>query len=331
MKHFFAIVFIVFFNSSFSQELFPNTEPASTMPKGVLGIRAILEDYKEFSQSRNQFSLRLMYGITSRWSFYAQPMVSNHHGDLLPLGFLTHTHVGNSTIFNAANIYGLQYPYTFSGIYFYSKYRLLNFDGDDRHFRVSVYGEYAYSKVAHDEAEPDLQGDNGGYGAGVILTGLKGRLAVSFTGGFIIPNSYSESRTEPYYGSYIFQTSLNYGNAIKYDLSFGYLLYPSKYESYDQSNINTYMEFIGRSYGAASVTQNGEKAEIKSPALQAGNYVEVRPGIQKIFNSNARLDLSVGLNLINRSWSHFTPLFMIGWQRYFFSLPKKTSRRPIIE
>lgn len=308
------------FSSAVSaQELFPTTEPASSIPKGAIGVRVYAEDFKEIAQSRNQFSLRLMYGITAKWSISLQPNVSNHHDVFLPATLLTHTHPGNSTLPTAGKVqYGLSYPYLFGGFYFYSKCRLFSFDGNDSHFRIALYGEYSTSKVAHDEAEPNLVGDNGGYGGGFIVTRLKGRLAVSFTGGVIIPDSYAESRTMPHFGSYIFTNTIEYGRAVKYDLSIGYLLYPSQYESYNQANYNIYLELIGRSYEGAKITQNGEVAEIASPALMAGNYIEARPGIQKIFNSNTRLDLSIGFDLSNRSWIHFTPLYTVGLQHYFY-------------
>jgi hypothetical protein len=206
----------------------------------------------------------------------------------------------------------------FDGFYFYSKYRIISSDGEDEHFRVALYGEYSTAKVAHDEAEPELEGDNGGYGYGFIITRLKSRLAVTLSSGIIIPNDYHENRADEYVPSYIYSTTLKYGKAVKYGLSFGYLLYPKEYKNYNEINWNVYVELMGKSYGVAEVTQNNENIAVLASPLKAGYYLEMYPGIQKIYNSNSRLDFSFGFNVLNRSWIHFYPLYRVGWVHYFY-------------
>src|ERR1019366_8590868 len=183
---------------------------------------------------------------------------------------------------------------------------------------MSAYGECSNVNDAHDEAEPNLLDDTKGVGAGLIITCLKNRFAASLTTGVIIPGSYQE--TVPFgYGSIFFTTTkINYGNAVKYNLSFGYRLSPKEYQNYQQNNWNIYLELIGKSYQAATVIQDGVPVAVQTPLLKAGNYVEVYPGIQKIINSNLRLDFSVGFPLINMSYTRFYPVYMIGVQRYFF-------------
>jgi hypothetical protein len=307
-----------------AQELFPTTESASCIPKGAIGIRPIVETYKEYAVHRYQFAMRLMYGITSRWEIYLEPVINNHHSLYLPENFLTHTHpTPSTTSYSAQSIFGVPYPFLFGGFYFYTKYRLLNFDEDDGHWRLAVYGEYSTSKRAHDEAEPDLQGDNGGYGAGFILTRLKGKLAVSFTGAYVVANSYSENVNYPYYGHAIFSNSIQYGMERNYDLSVGYSLFPSHYENYYQDNYNVYLELIGSSYGGAVVNVDGVQAIPSAPSLKAGNYFEAWPGIQGIFNSNTRIDFSTGFELYNRSWNHFYPVYVLTCQHYIYVSKKK--------
>lgn len=145
---------------------------------------------------------------------------------------------------------------------------------------------------------------------------------MSFTGGVIIPDSYEE--TVPVgYGSVLYTTTkIYYGRAITYNVSFGYLLYPKKYQDYSQNNWNIYLEFMGKSYEAATVFQDGNPLEIRNFGLKKGNYIEIHPGVQKIINSNLRIDASIGFNLLNRSYARFYPLYMIGIQRYFFQKKK---------
>ena len=119
---------------------------------------------------------------------------------------------------------------------------------------------------------------------------------------------------------------MQYGKAITYSLSFGYLLLPQTYRSYKQTNINLYAEFLGKSYGSGKVfLENigapGSSYQITGPAVQvfeAHNYVEFHPGLQAIFNSNLRVDISAGFPLLNQSYTRFYPVYTLGVQRYFF-------------
>ncbi len=306
------------------QELFPTSEPASTVPKGVLGVRLFNESYQEVSQIRNATTLRLMYGLFSKLTVMANFTETNHHSTDFPPGLAYHTHNGNQSIYSTGNFQrGLPYPYLFSGIDLYAKYRFLTHDGMQRHLRMSVYGEWSNVNVAHDEAEPNLLEDTKGYGGGLIVTTLYNHLAVSFTTGFILPGKY-EGFSPDIYGGPLVPTDLTYGKAWKYDLSFGYLLFPAHYTNYKQANLNVYLEFKGVSYEEAQVIQYGFKnLPIHTPLLEAGNYVDVYPGIQTILKSNLRIDLSVGLPLYNQSYAHFYPVYMLGIQRYFY-LKKKS-------
>jgi len=302
------------------QELFPNTESASTVPKGVLGVRVFDETYREVDLLRNLFVLRLMYGVLPKLTVMANASMSNHHGIEFPPNLASHTHPkkGASVYSTGTIARGIPYPYLFNGECLYAKYRFFSSDGQGKHLRMSVYGEWSNINVAHDEAEPDLLDDTKGYGGGLIVTYLINHLAVSITSGVIIPLSYNGYAPDPLGGGLV-PTQLFYGRAVQYDLSLGYLLFPRTYKSYDESNINVYVEFMGKSYGEAKIIQYGVKdVPISTPLLEAGNYVDITPGVQEIIRSNLRIDLSAEFPLINRSYAHFYPVFMLGIQRYFF-------------
>ena len=294
-----------------AQELFPNTEPASTVPKGVFGIKLLSETYNVSGAVRNQFSARLMYGLTKNLTVWAQPILSNHHGESFPADLFNHSH-SSGISFTRPIQYGQKYKYTFAGVHLYAKYRILNFDQDDRHLRIALYGEYSpFANQAHDEAEPHLQGDTGGLGAGAIVTYLKSRFALSFTGGYIQPKKFTDLKSNNRY-------EFTYGNALNYSLSIGYLLYPKTYKSYQQPNYNLYFEFIGKSFDDAEILWFDIPVEVRSPAQLANQYLDLYIGIQRIVNANNRLELSIGVPVISKSYRHFYPILNIGWQRYLY-------------
>ena len=125
--------------------------------------------------------------------------------------------------------------------------------------------------------------------------------------------------------------TVTYADGYNYSLSFGYLLLPHTYTDYNQTNWNIYMEFVGKSYGQVqmqvgnvyynlpqyAISTNGIKA------LQAGQYLEVYPGIQTILRSTLRIDFSVGIPITSRSYVHYYPVYNLGIQRYFFHHNKK--------
>jgi hypothetical protein len=301
------------------QELFPLNEPASSVPKGVVGARAFTQNYKEGNTARSLEALRVMYGVTSKLSVTATGSISNHHNRRLPSDLLNHTHNGNQTNYYTQNIKrGVPYPYLFNGIYLFAKYRALSFDGKNQHLRIAAYGEWSNVGVAHDEAEPNLMDDTGGYGLGLITTLLKNRFATSVTYGLIRPNSYFETQPD-FTGGPDLPTKIYYGNAIKCNVSLGYRLAPKHYTDYDQPNWNLYAEFIGKQYDAAKVIQNGVNVPAtRSLALRSGSYLEIHPGIQYIEQSNFRIDFSLGISFIGNSYVHFAPMWTLGFQQYFY-------------
>lgn len=312
-----CLIFLLITCRSFGQELFPHNEAASSIPKNVIGVRVFTESYNEAGTQRNMAALRLMYGLTAKLSLSASATVSNHHSHFLPTNLVTHTHQGNQTTYQTGTFQrGLKYDYQFNGIYAFAKYRFFTNDKQNEHFRMAAYGEASYISSAHDEAEPTLLDDTKGIGFGWIGTYLKRHFAVSLTTGIILPGSYSETAPDFFGGTQF--TELQYGRTLKYNLSFGYLIFPFKYKSYSETNVNVYLELMGKSYESAEVKQNGIDVLPQTELLLKGNYLEAHPGLQFIFNSNSRLDFAVGFPVINKSFARFYPVFMVGVQHYFF-------------
>ncbi len=321
MKSFLTIAALCFSCLAGAQELFPLSEPASTIPKGALGVRLFTETYNEVNQLRNMAGLRLMYGVSPRLSVYLSGIVSNHHGEKLPLEFPFHNTPER----------GAHYPYRFNGMHAYAKYRFLSRDGEGSHLRMAAYAEATYVNTTHHETEPDLiMGDNKGVGAGLITTYLWQKFAVSLTGGLILPASYTGVSPDPISSLPDVPVRVRYGKALTYSLSFGYLLLPRTYKDYDQTNINLYLEFRGKAFQAAKVdmfvglpNEYFLYPERYPSALQQGYYVDVSPGVQFIVKSNLRIDCSMTFSSLGISYARLYPVFNLGIQRYFFPGKKR--------
>jgi len=304
-----AAAFLLFSFSLKAQELFPRTEPASNSPKGALGVRMSNEFYREVTVLRSMQNCKFMWALTNKLMLTQAFTFANHHGARLPDDFIKND--GNIGQHTHGNKKGNTYPYGFENASLTLKYRFLSLDGQNSHFRMAAFAEAAAGTSAHDEAEVSLMGDNSGGGGGIIATVLHKKFAASVTGGAILPYRYVQKDMN--------EIIIEYGNAYYYSLSFGYLLFPFRYKDYNQTNLNLYMEFIGKSYDKINVNLNSTDVLIdKVPSLEQGNYVDVFPGMQLILNSSTRVDISVGLPLISRSYVHTYPFYYLGIQRYFY-------------
>lgn len=309
-----ALFFVPFLCGA--QELFPLSEPASAMPKHVLGIRAFSETYKEVNQWRNMSAIRAMYGLGPRLSLYATLIGSNHHGKKMPEEFPFHNTPER----------GAYYPYELNGAHVYAKYRFLSLDGPNRHFRMAGYAEAALVKTTHHETEPDLMmGDNSGWGLGTIATYLHRKWAVSVTLGGIWPAARSSVSPDPVATLPDVPVRTEYGRALLYSLSMGYLLLPRTYSGYEQTNVNLYLELKGKAFETARVTlfeglQNQYVLDAVQypPALQKGYFLDLSPGLQFIVRSNLRIDLSSTFPMLGKSYARLYPVFTIGAQYYLF-------------
>lgn len=324
MRRVFVVGVVVFTCiTSPAQELYPNSEPASTMPRGVAGLRLFTDYYSELGTPKNMIGLRLMYGVSKKLSCYVTATASNHHGHNFPDNLITHEHTATKTIYGTGNFTrGLVYPLQLNGLHIYSKFRFFSSDKQNEHFRVAAYAEASKMQVAHDEAEPNLIDDNSGIGMGLISTYLYHKFALTLTGGAIKSGSHTGLSRDLYTNEMI-STTIYYGDALVYRLAMGYLVYPRQYKNYKQPNINLYLEINGKSYSAARVTQYGGVVEvpIQTALLKSGNYAEIHPALQVILRSNLRIDASVGFPLIGKSYVRYYPFYALGIQRYFY--PKR--------
>lgn len=256
---------------------------------------------------------RIMYGLTKNLSVMSMVGASNHHFKTVP----------RNLVYYVVNHHTRGYPvtpYLLEGVHIYAKYRILNFDREQRHLRVALYGEANKAFVAHTEGESNLMTDNTGYGGGLIITRLYKRFAASFTWGFIKSLPYEQ---KDQYADIVFKS----GDVMMYNTSFGYRLYPKKYDSYKDININLYAEFIARDYEAAKITYDGlpfnydflkGNVNYTYNGFIANRYCELRSSVQFIFDSNSRLDIGMAVPIYSRSYLYDYPLVFINVQKYLF-------------
>jgi hypothetical protein len=256
-----------------AQELYVYSEPASNMPAKSMGLKyagKFLEE-KASSDFQQRHMLELQLGHSKKWMTHFSTTLSNMYS--------------SSLRWESARLY--------------TKYRVVSLDDVHRHFRAAAFGEISYSVNDPMYDELSLEGDQSGFRGGLILTQLLHKLAVSSTLSYIV----SLQNRVDHMGIHEY----NY-NAFNYSLSAGYLLFPRKYNSYDQTNFNLYVELLG------------------SQALDTRtSYLDIAPAIQFIFSSNTKVNLGGRFQLTGNMSRMAENSFLISIERTFLNVLKKRS------
>jgi len=193
---------------AFSQELYVNTEPASNMATGSLGLR--IENQGFFKPDyKNRTSFEAMYGVSRHLMVHGSLYVSDYYH--------------NNQHFEGGSVY--------------AKYRFLSIDTVQKHFRGAFFAKASSINNPIVNQEITLEGDNSGLQSGVVFTQLLHKLALS--------GSASYLRAFDNRGGYDLNP-LQAHNAVAYTLSAGYLLFPKNYRDYQQTNVNLYTELLGK-------------------------------------------------------------------------------------
>ena len=239
MRKFFILIILLSIQKSVSQELFLITDPASNVPANSLGVNLLQSRFKEEFKSGYNYHLmpEVTYGINKNLMVRASAFVSNRSNDLVSEG-------GS----------------------FYAKYRFYSTDDLNSHFRLAAFGRYSFNNADIHQEQIEIMGHNTGFESGIVATKLIKKLAIS--------SSISFEKAFDNKPDYPFPNELG-DNATNYTLSFGKLMYPKKYTSFKQTNINLMVEFVGQ-----TINENGK------------SYLDVVPVIQFIFNSQARVDVA---------------------------------------
>lgn len=228
-----------------AQELFVSSEPASNMPSNSIGIRInneVMPPYTNLSMGvdNKHYMFRqnaeINWGLNRKWMFHLNLYSGTFH----------------------------QPYYKFEGLNLYAKYRFFWIDDLHHHFRMAAYAKVSAINNAIQYNDINLQGDNSGFGGGIIATQLLHKFAISFNGGY--------NRSINNLGHSL--TPLQPNFAYNYSLSTGYLLLPFKYKNYRQTNVNLYIEMLCKTN-----PQTKEK------------YIDIAPAVQFIIKSRMMLDI----------------------------------------
>lgn len=209
VKIFLLLISIVFAATTYSQELFPYTEPASNMPAKSIALKLGTMYGKGPHSNRilQRYTPEIMFGLNRKWMVHASLTFSDMHESY----------------------------FYFESSKLYAKYRFLSKDDIHKHFRMAAFASAAYTRNHLDHNELNLSGDHSGVQFGLIATQLWNKLAVSGTASMI--EVFDEARNDKPQ-EYAFQS-------LNYSLSAGYLVLPGTYKSYDQTNLNIYAELLG--------------------------------------------------------------------------------------
>lgn len=268
-----------------AQELYVNTEPASNMPANSLGIRLTNKFFNMEHSGDNgmRFEPEVMWGVNKRLMLHVIGYASNM----------------------------MQSSLRAEGGSVYAKYRFLSLDQQHAHFRMAAYVKGSvidnpyypvmpagvHAMRPYNNKELDLEGATSGVNGGIIATQLLHKLALSTTLGYNrymnnvknnIPDDFSR-------------------NAVNYSLSAGYLVLPVKYKSFQQTNLNLYVELLGKT---------------NTDAVGRGSYLDIAPAVQFIFNSTTRLDLSYRTQLTGDMARNTSNSFLIRVEHNIFNIKK---------
>jgi hypothetical protein len=254
-----------------AQELYVSTEPASNMPANSLGIRMTSRFFKlEQEQATGiRFEPELMWGVSKRLMVHVAAYASNQ----------------------------MQRSIEPEGGSIYAKYRFLSKDDLHTHFRMAAYvkGALINNPFYKEYNELDLEGGASGFTTGVIATQLIHKLAISGALGY---NRYMNNTKDK------LPADMS-ANAVNYSLSAGYLLLPRTYRSFEQTNLNLYVELLGKRDG------------------DANQYMDIAPAIQFIFNSVTRIDLAYRTQLFGNMPRNVFNTFSIRFEHNIFNVIKK--------
>jgi len=204
------IVFLFFNLTTFSQELFVFTEPASNMPKNSFGVRNMNGFFLEKDGKLNYHNMpEIMIGISKQFMFHFQGFISNRQEG----GFET------------------------EGASAYAKYRFYSKDAKQSHFRMALFARASKNRADIHQSEINIKGHNTGYEAGFIATKLLYKVAINST--------ISYERAIDNKPDYVFPSTQS-NSAMNYTFSLGKLMLPKVYTSYNQTNVNLMFEVIGQ-------------------------------------------------------------------------------------
>jgi hypothetical protein len=280
----YTVVLTIVFNYNFlsAQELYVLNDPASNVPSKSLNLKYAGKFVKESYDGHQHWGTRHMLesSIGLSKSFMIRPSVT------------------------FSNMYKI-YPdrqLNFESMGLYAKWRWLSINDIHKHFRAAFFvkGIYSTNDLLYDELTGE--GDQSAIQAGLIFTQLVNKLAVSTT------LAWNEVMDGERWIKYAGPRNFGY-RSFNYALSAGYLLYPQKYSSYDQTNFNVYLEIIG---------SNGIDRQF--------NLLDLAPAVQFIFNSSSKLNLGYRFQVLGKTFRMAESGFNVSFEQSFLNAFKRKQK-----
>lgn len=271
MKKYLILMLLALGLHAEGQELYVYSEPASNNPSRSVSAKlsAMFGKGRETERLMQRYMPELTVGLNKNWMLRASATFADMHQP----GFQ----------FESARVYG--------------KWRFLSADELHRHFRMAAFASVTYSRNELSYNEINIAGgDQSGLQAGLILTQLWNKAAVS---GTVALNEIFDGQR----GKDITPDPYAY-RSLSYSLSAGYLLLPRTYTDYRQTNLNLYLELLGsRNMGFPD-----EKY-----------YLDLAPALQLIFNSSSKLNLGYRFQLDTDIQRMMKNSFMISFEHLFLN------------
>jgi hypothetical protein len=253
----------LFCNTVGAQELYVFSEPASNMPAKSIAAKfsARFPDSKLNNYFKQRYMPELMFGVNKNLMVHVSGTFSDFYTNRVK----------------------------WESVKTYAKWRFYSKDKVHQHFRLAAFIEGAVTNNPFLYDELNLDGDNDGVQGGLIATQLLNKLAIS---GSVSVLKVFAPRNEHVHGK---DHSLE---ALSYNVSAGYLLFPRDYTNYNQTNVNVYVEALGMK------------------GINGKDYMlDVAPAIQFIFNSNFKINIGARFQTLGN-------MIRVGENNYFVSIER---------
>lgn len=261
-----------------AQELYVFSDPASNVPAKSLSLKyggKLMQDERETGNViMSRHMLEGAIGLNKKWMF--RPAFS-----------FSDMYTNNAMRWESFSLY--------------AKYRFLSNDEVHKHFRAATFLKGVFSRNDLRYEELTGEGDQSVFQIGMILTQLVDKLAISST--LTLTEVLDGERFLKYGGPRAFGY-----RSFNYSFSSGYLLLPRKYKSYEQTNFNVYLEFIG------------------SQGLDRKVYfIDLAPAVQFIVNSNTKINMGYRFQLKGNAlrMANANPSLSLSVERTFFNTFKQ--------
>ncbi len=253
-----------------AQELYVFSEPASNMPAHSVAVKQSFKGLsdKQTGANNSRYTTEIMLGVNKNLMVHGLTGFSNMYS--------SHLRWESATL--------------------YAKYRFLSHDALYSHFRMAAFAKGTASRNKPVYQELSLDGDQSGAGAGLIATQLMHKLAISTTLGFSVASEVLRTTGgRP-------EVNITPRGAFDYSLSAGYLVLPAVYKSYNQTNLNLYVELLGQ--------------RTVNPRY---HYIDLAPAAQLIFNSQAKLNLGYRFQLNSNMYRMAERSWMVSFEWLFLN------------